>query len=170
MRKDLRKKTEKAILNLFDLAKQCCWNKISTNCQFIISEIKNLEGGDFLKQRIQQKKINDKKIPVSLNEILYELQNIYESVYDLNFYIYHAKKNTTIIEIQYYSKKSLNKGDFEILRKNQPMFHSKIRNPLYQKKQEKFDVNWEQGGWRHNWKMFWWKINYYRLKLRRDLI
>lgn len=128
----LRKNTEQAILNLFDVAKKCCWNKISEDCQFIISEIKNIEG-NFLEQRIQRRKINDKKTPVSLNEILYELQNIYGSVYDLNFYIYHAKKNTTIIEIRYYSKQSLNKQDFQMLKKNKPMFHSKIEIPPYQK-------------------------------------
>jgi len=40
------------------------------------------------------------------------------------------------------------------------MFHCKVAIPPYQKnKSEKYDVNWELGGVRHEWKMFWARRN-----------
>ena len=43
------------------------------------------------------------------------------------------------------------------------MLHCKIAIPPYQNKnidnnKDKFDVNWELGGWRHQWNWFCWRM------------
>ena len=54
------------------------------------------------------------------------------------------------MEISYRSK----------IKDNDPMLHCKIGIPPYRKDEsDKYDVNWELGGFRHRWNMFWWRKN-----------
>lgn len=76
-------------------------------------------------------------------------------MYDLNFYVYKAGKNETIIEIRYYPNPSLDSAFLEKVKDNEPMMHCKVPIPPYAEgKTKKFDVNWEQGGIRYEWNMF----------------
>jgi len=49
-----------AVPTLLNLATDLTWNKISDNCKFILTEIKD-NGLDFHQQRLATKKENDKK-------------------------------------------------------------------------------------------------------------
>ena len=138
------------------MAKNSCWNKISDNASYIISEIKN-----DVPNRTERKKANDKKKPKPLEKITTELKAFYENLYDINLYIFKSEKESTIIEIQYYPKSSLESDFYETVKSNEPMLHCKIGLPHYRKNDtEKFDVNWELGGIRHEWNNFLGKIRF----------
>lgn len=144
--------------SLINLVKEHCWNIISPNYSYIISEIVHVTVdynfyGD-LKIRRQR---NTLKTPKKLKEICKDLMLLYNNIYDLNLFVYQSKKNETIIEIKYYPKSSLRKDFFKTVEKNLPMLHVKIIPPIYHKSKtgEKFDVNWELGGWRFQWNLFW---------------
>ena len=53
-----------------------------------------------------RKRINDKKIPKSVSEIVADLSDIYENLYDINLHIYKSLKDKKIIEIRYFLKTS----------------------------------------------------------------
>jgi len=154
-----------AIPILIKMVKESCWNKMSENYSFILSEINNSEGKSFLEQRIVRCKLNDNKSPKSFEKIIAELNELYSNLYDVNLYIYKAEKRRTIIEIQYFPKTSLDKEYLQQVLFQNPMLHCKISNPPYvSEKKEKFDINWEFGGIRYNWEMFWWKT-----KLKKEI-
>jgi hypothetical protein len=68
---------KEATSTLLEMASNSCWNKISENTSYIISEIVTNEQ-DSSKKRIKRKKINDEKIPKSRAQIATELKKIYE--------------------------------------------------------------------------------------------
>ncbi|PKP20337.1 MAG: hypothetical protein CVU05_09380 [Bacteroidetes bacterium HGW-Bacteroidetes-21] len=154
---------------LIEMARDFSINKISDNCLYILSQINN-DGSNNLneirKARIQS---NEKKTPKRLNEITSDLFSIYSDLYDINLYVYKAKSNLTLIEIQYFRKSNLSQ-EYQIkVMNNKPMTHCKINIPYYaETNKEKFDINWEFGGLKHDWKMFWWKRNI-RKELRKNV-
>src|SRR5690349_7251276 len=104
MTKDtLHKEIEEAIPKLLDLGRELSWNKISENCKFILTEIKDSQE-NFHVHRILRKKENDKKVPVTFSEIMPALQSLYDNLYDINLHIYRADKRLTIVDIRYYPK------------------------------------------------------------------
>ncbi|MBQ4804529.1 hypothetical protein J8L88_16835 [Aquimarina sp. MMG015] len=147
---------KEATSTLLEMVRSSCWNEISDNTVYIISEI-----GKDLQNRTERKKENNGKEPKSLNEITTELKTIYENLYDINLHIYKSKKKKTIIEIQYYPKSSLELDFYETVRDDEPMLHCKIGIPSYRKNDsEQFDVNWELGGIRHEWNSFLGKMRF----------
>ena len=46
------------------------------------------------------------------------------------------------------------------MKNNPPMVHAKISMPVYAKKAEKFDVNWESESVTHKWKTFIYDLKY----------
>lgn len=156
MRESLRNSILSSRTALFNMAKDCCWNQLSNNCLYLLSEIEDTEE-NFHEQRRRRRQQNSLKTPQTLAQILPTLEEIYDNLYDVNLYVYHAKKRITLIEIQYYPISSLDSAYAEKVRHRAPMFHSKITIPPYRKDdEEKFDINWELGGIKHRWKMFWW--------------
>lgn len=153
--KDLKGLTD----DLLEMARNLTWNEISNDCRYILTEIVDSDK-NFFEQRKLRKRLNDSKIPRDLNLIVPDLKTIFENIYDLNLYVYKAKAEQTIIEIQYYPKSNLNKDYLEKVKDNKPMLHCKIATPPYAVDNKvKFDINWELGGLRHEWKMFWWRQN-----------
>lgn len=144
------------ISSLIKLANNYCWNEISPNYSFILSDI--IERENFSKK--YRNVINDKKSPINLKCAIEFLEKEYSDLYDINFYIFKAKKQQTIIEIQYYRKSSLDKDFSEKVKNNPPMVHAKISMPVYAKNEEKFDVNWESEGVVHKWKTFIYDLKY----------
>jgi hypothetical protein len=139
---------------LLEQARRICWNKISDNTCFLLSEIIHDGKNDF-DRRHYRKLNNDQKTPKSLNEITFEIENIFENLYDVNLYIYRSQKHQTIIEIQYYPKSTLDSEFREKVECAEPMLHCKIDLPMYaQDNDQKFDVNWPLGGTKHRWKEF----------------
>ena len=55
------------------MAKKACWNNISNETSYLISEIKNDELNTF-KKREERKKENEKKITKSIEQITVELK------------------------------------------------------------------------------------------------
>jgi len=150
-----------ATSSLIDMARNSCWNSISNNTSYIISEIKD-DGKNFEQQRIERNKVNNKKEPKSLQKIISELKMIFEDLYDINLYIFRSEKTKTIIEIQYYPKSSLESGFYKTVKNNSPMLHCKVSIPVYtdMNKEQKYDVNWELGGIRYEWNLFWYRLKF----------
>jgi len=153
---------------LLKMARNSCWNKISDDTCYIISEIKN-DSRDFKIQRIERKKANRKKKPISLEKATAELKSIYKNLYDINLEIYKSLNDKTIVDIRYYPKSALESDFYEAEKNNDPMLHCKVGIPPYAKgKSKKYDVNWELGGIRHEWKSFWNRLRFkwkYRIRL-----
>jgi len=144
---------------LLDMATDICWNKIRRNCQYILSEIDENQGENFFERAKIRKRVNEQKKPKSLKEIVMDLNLIYENLYDINLYIYNAKRNETIIEIRYFLKTSHTKDYYPVIKNNESMLHCKVAMPPYHIEGKKFDVNWELGGFRHEINMMWSKMN-----------
>lgn len=156
----LKEKIESCIGNLQRLAKINCWNEISFNYVFIVSDFNEFEGSNFFEQRKARNKVNKFKTALSLDSVIEILNKESHDFYDVNLYIFKASKKETIIEIQYYRKSNLEPNYFEIVKNEKPMFHSKISLPSYFLEGRKFDVNWELGGIRHSWNHFLSQIKY----------
>jgi hypothetical protein len=149
---------EEAVSKLLNLARELTYNKISNNCKFILTEIKDSDE-NFHAQRQLRKKENDKKVPVTLGELMANLQSLYDNLYDINLHIYRANKEMTIIDFRYYPKSSLDKDYLMKVLHNPPMLHCKVAQPpwLFDKR-EKFDVNWEHYQGRNTLSRLWMKL------------
>ena len=151
---------KEATSTLLEMARNSCWNKISENTSYIISEIKN-DSRNFEIHRFEKNKENQKKKPVTLENATAELKSIYQNLYDINLEIYKSQKNKTIVDIRYYPKSALESDYYETVKNNDPMLHCKVGIPPYaSNKSKKYDVNWELGGIRHEWNSFWNRIQF----------
>ncbi|MCD2258937.1 hypothetical protein [Psychroserpens luteolus] len=158
-KEDLKSDLEDATMRLLQLARQTCWNTISSNAVYIISEIEKNPKDIHINTLKSRKKKNDKKTVKSLEQITQDLNNIYDNLYDINLYVYKSTTRYTIIEIQYFPKSSLEASFLKTVKEERPMLHSKITFPIYRKNNsEKFDVNWELQGLRYKWNMFWHRL------------
>ncbi|MBP2617726.1 hypothetical protein [Chryseobacterium jejuense] len=159
-KENLKEKIETCIVNLQRLTKINCWNKISPNYVFIVSDFNEFDGANFFEQRKARNKVNKSKTPLLLDSVIEILDREYSDLYDVTLYIFKANKKETIIEIQYYRKSNLESDYLKIVKDEKPMFHSKISLPSYFLEGRKFDVNWELGGIRHSWNYFLSQIKY----------
>ncbi|MGC4099792.1 hypothetical protein [Ferruginibacter sp.] len=152
---ELQSDIEEMVTRLLAMARDMTWNKISDNCKFILSEIKDSTDA-FYAQKRKQKKENDLKTPVTLQEQMPALQKLYEDLYDINLHIYRTTKEYTVIDIRYYLKSSLDEAYRQQVLQNKPMLHCKVSTPNWlSDKNEKFDINWERKEWLIKWKMYW---------------
>lgn len=157
----LKSDLELAIPKLFEIAQELTWNKLSENCKFILTEIKE-RGENFHVQRRIRKKENDNLTPMTIDELLPKLLSLYDKFYDINLQIYRASKSLTIIEISYYSKSSLDIDYQQKIMNTEPMLHCKVSMPPWlSDKKEKFDINWE-----HYEMLTKWNLSLYRFKLK----
>jgi hypothetical protein len=154
----LQNQIEEAIPVLLNIAKELTWNKFSDNYKFILTEIKNNEENFHIQRRLAKKE-NDLKIPVTLQELLPTLENLYDDFYDINLQIYKATKDLTTIDFRYYPRSSLDTDFRQKALHNQPMFHCKVSMPPWlTDKKEKFDINWEHREVLTKWKLFWTRL------------
>jgi len=101
-KENLESSLKEATKKLLNLARDICWNKISDNTTYIISEIEDIEiPNDFYKSLLARKEANSKKTPKSIEEITIDLNLIFENLYDINLHIYKSEKYKTITEIRY---------------------------------------------------------------------
>ena len=151
---DLKEATEK----LLEIARKYSWNTVSENCLYIMSEIQDPPEKDLFEQRRIKNEVNQKKELKPLQDAVSALEGIWGNLYDVNLYVYKSTSKLTVVEIQYYPKSSLDKDYFEKVKFNDPMLHCKVAIPSYSNgDNSKFDINWESGGFRHKWKMYWWR-------------
>ncbi|SIT01614.1 hypothetical protein SAMN05421786_10451 [Chryseobacterium ureilyticum] len=159
-KENLKINIESGIVNLQRLAMISCWNKISSNFVFIVSDFNEFERSNFLEQRKIRNKVNKSKVILGLDSAIELLVKDYYDLYDITVYIFKADKKETIIEIQYYRKSNFEPDYFVMVKDNPPMFHSKISFPPYFLKGSKFDINWELDGIIHSWNYFLGQIKY----------
>ena len=95
----LQKQIEEALSQLLAMAKELTWNDPSANCRFILSEISHTED-PFFRQRPPFKTGKQKKAPLSLEQAMSLLQQLYADLYDVNLSAYRATKSETIIDIR----------------------------------------------------------------------
>jgi hypothetical protein len=153
----LQEEIEKAIPILLNMARDLSWNKISDNCQFILSEIINSDttGHEERDRRLEE---NKKKTSVAFSEIMPMLRHLYDNLYDINLHIYKSSKKLTIIDIRYYRKSSLDEDYRQKIINDPPMLHCKVSLPPWlSDKKEKFNINWEHNRRWILWKNFWQK-------------
>jgi len=155
---DIYKDLNDAKLKLLEMARESCWNKISEECEFILSEIDDNRASNFLEKRKLRNEENLIKSPTALKDCVKELTNIFSDLYDVNLYIFQSKKAKTIIEIRYFLKSKLELDYQRKVYDKDPMLHCKIGIPPYHTNKEiKYDINWELGGLRDKWNMFCWR-------------
>jgi hypothetical protein len=154
-----QKEIEEAVHKLLKMARELTWNEISDNYKFILTEIKDSQE-NFHVQRQLRKQENDKKVALTLNELMPSVQRLYDKLHDINLHIHRAHKHLTVIDIRYYPKSSLNIDYREKVINNDPMLHCKVAMPPWlTDKTKKFDINWEHKQWLTNWKLFWVRLN-----------
>jgi hypothetical protein len=163
-KENLYKEISEAVQSLLKMAHDSSFNKISDNCKFIISEIK-YNDKNFFEQNKIRKTDNVKKTPKPLTDIIIELEMLYTNLYDVNLYVYEAGKYSTIIEIQYFPRSSLEIEYQKTSTTQETMLHYKVAIPAYASdNKNKFDINWQLGTINHKWKMFW-----YQRKIKKHL-
>lgn len=155
-RDNLENDLRDATSSLLNMAREQCYNPISDNCLYILNEIPAIPAPDFSAERKRRNRINKRKPPVPLAELIPELENLYDNLHDVNLYIYKTNSRLTVVDIRYYLKTSLDEEHRENVKKS-PMLHCKVSIPPYAKDQAKFDIHWELGGLRHRWRLFWWR-------------
>lgn len=138
-----KKQVEESIHALLALAGNMVSNKLSNDCRFILTEIKYTSENLHAHRKIRKRE-NDRKTPVSIENILSIVNNLYDEIYDLNFQVYKATKKCTVIEISYFPKSSLEQDYRQKISGNPPMIHCKVAMPPWlSDNKEKFDINWE---------------------------
>lgn len=156
----LRSEIQSAITALFKLAEETCTNSLSHNLCFLVSEIKP-DYTRFKEERKIRIRENNSKTTISFNEAISQLLDQYDNLYDINLYVHKAKRNQTIIDIRFYPLSSLDPEYRDIAKQRAPMLHCKIANPVYCEG-NKFDINWEHGGLKHAWRLYWFRKKYAR--------
>lgn len=154
----LENEIQEAIPRLFDMARNLTRNSISENYKFILTEI-NISSENFHEQRKMNKKINDKKVPLSLTELMPTLRRLYDNFYEINLHIYRSTKSMTVIDFRYYPKSSLDKDYPEKIMHNHPILHCKVSMPPWlSDKEKKFDINWEYYEGLNRLRLLWFKL------------
>ncbi|WP_027385231.1 hypothetical protein [Chryseobacterium gregarium] len=141
------------LAGLLRLADRCCWNKLSPECFFIITDFNEFIDSNGFENHKLKNKINSQKALQDLDSSIELLKKEYADLYDIVLYVFKAGRHKTVIEIEYYRKSNFDPDYFEKIKNNPPMLHAKIHMPPYGKGGKKFDVNWKRRGWRHRWNM-----------------
>lgn len=129
-------------VSLLKLVEKNCWNKVSNNCLYILTDINELKYSSFHELRKLKQKNNSKKIPQNLNLVVKTLNEYFDDLYDVVLYVFKAESSKTIIEIEYLKKSDLDPKHYLKIKDYSPMFHAKIIMPPHQNQLEKFDINW----------------------------
>lgn len=89
---NLKNNIQHSLDNLLRLVEIHCWNKISPNIIFILSDFNEFKGSNSSEQRIHRNKLNSLKIPLTLDAAIQVLNNEYDDLYDVNLYVFKALK------------------------------------------------------------------------------
>ncbi|PWK80316.1 hypothetical protein LX99_00781 [Mucilaginibacter oryzae] len=164
-KENLQQLLEKTSNALLSMARDHCWNKISDNSLYIISEDSDTELNSFARNKIR-KLVNDKKTPQQLSALMPRLNDVYSDTYEFNLYIYKAKRDKTIIEITYRIKRyyGYDAEYKEMIKNSPPLLHCKVPIPYYahimQGKNKQFNINWELYPIDHVLRLFWHRLKY----------
>jgi hypothetical protein len=117
--------------------------------------------------------MNDRKVPVTLTELMPALTRLYDDFYDINLVIYRANRDNTVIDFRYYTKSSLGQNYREKILHQPPMLHCKVARPSWLEGKERFDINWQHYEWLNKLKLYWlqfrlraqWRLSTFRKKV-----
>lgn len=88
MKKNIEEQIKNLTTQLLELAAVTCWNDISKNLVFILSNISEVKGDDFFTQIINRNEIIVVKHQKSFNEAITDLKEIYDLIDDARAYRY----------------------------------------------------------------------------------
>ena len=129
---------------LLELANENCYNVISNNCKYILTEIDDSNFSNLQEIRRNRINLNLEKKPRSIENIVKEITALYSDLYDVNLHVFQSETENTIIDVRYYLKSKLNEEYKSQVVDNDPMLHIKIALPNFQEiPKVKFDINWE---------------------------
>jgi hypothetical protein len=128
------------VSRLMEIAGEFTFNTYAKDKLFILSEIKN----DHPSSKIVYEE-NEGKIPQLLSAQVRTLLIMFDDLYDINLYIHKTTSLSTIIDIRYYCKSSLDPAYRKTVIHNSPILHCKIPLPPDYKEGVKFDIHWPNG-------------------------
>ncbi len=158
----LKPEIKECTVCLLKMVRDHCWNIIPNQVVYVLSEIEDREGG--WKQMILAKKSKDILPIMNFDTLIKKLEFVYQDLHDIHLYVHRVERHRTIISVEYFLK---SKVSYVMKKEVPPMLHAKVSLPPYRgEESEKFDVHWEFGGLRHQWKMFWWRQKHLRKRRR----
>ncbi|OOQ58026.1 hypothetical protein BC343_10200 [Mucilaginibacter pedocola] len=155
-REELPEKLHEAKDSLFYLASLTCWNKISGNCLYHLMEDPN---NDTLKSWFLKRSPGEKLPLLSFDELAAALNELYPQLYNIGFYIRHAYKHQTIIDVRYIiwdSKIGSRDSNGEPL----PYIDVKIEMPPTYLNGKKIDINWQNDTLKHRIMFLWFRTKF----------
>ena len=164
-KENLNLQIKEATNTLLEMAKEHSWNKISNEVRYVINTVKTeiTEVENLFDRNRMRKKILEGKERVNLDSAIKQLKSDFDNIYLIELYVFKAKKNETIVEIEILEKSQLEDEYRKTVADKSPMLHCKVAIPPYKglKGKGKFDINWQLETIEYKWKMFWWrrKIN-----------
>ncbi len=156
---ELKYKLHNATIGLLGLAEKLCWNKISPNCVYYLSEDPN-DGSDIaLDSRVLKKSPKEKLKLQTLDEIMPVLTDLYPDIYDIKLFIRQAYRHYTVIDVRYI------KWDCDYALRNSngeplPFIDASIIMPPFYEEGKKTDVNWQYDTLKHRVELFWWRMKF----------
>ena len=162
-REEFEQKLLDSLNGLRLLVDKCCFNVLSNNYTFILTEIDIHPRGDFHDWRLLSIELNTKKPHLSYDEVIAHLLPIYLNLHEITTVVYKAQKNSTIIEVAYVLKSALAPSTQEHRKDKEPTYHVHVFRPFYLKDESvKFDINWQHQEWKNWWKRLVWKWKKYK--------
>lgn len=161
----LQSRIEEMSAALLAMARKDCWNCFAEKCVYILSTDKELQAYNAFSMRSLRKRLLDKRESVSATTAAEILAKQYSDLYDVNFYIFRAEEEQTVLEIRLDLISSFVGFTRDTTGDHIPMWHCKLGLPPYRKAGVKFDVHWELGGWRYQWN--WWRWRNFSRMARR---
>jgi len=150
----LRQGIKHCTTSLLEMVRDHCWNRIPEEVVYIISEIKDREAAGW-QNRIKSRRERDKLELMDFDTMMVNLEEIYPGIHDINLYVHRAVGKKTIVDVRYFPKARIG---YDSKPSTPAMIHAKIGLPPYRSHDsQKFDVHWEFGGLRHQWRMFRWR-------------
>ena len=161
----IQARVEEMSATLLAMVRKDCWNRFAEKCVYVFSTDQEFETGITLAMLRPRKRLLDKRERVSAATAAEKLAIQFSDLYDVNFYVFRAEAQQTVIEIRLDLISSFVDYTRDTTSDHIPMWHCKLGLPPYRKEGVKFDVHWELGGWRHRWNWWRWR-NFSRMTWR----
>jgi len=138
--------------DLLKMGKQLCINQFSQNIfyQKVMADELNFCLNPYELEKLKIKILTTQPL-LSINELTKEIELSKNRLDWVDFQLYYAHKNFTIIMVIFVPSENLNNSNMQ--------FHCCIETPSeHFNSKQKFDVNWKHKFCLAKWKFFWWHI------------
>lgn len=151
----LQQEIQQLIPLLLEMAGERTYNTIHPHCQFIMRNTKVDAEVNIHQRRKMIIKENRLKTPVPLDKIIPDLEAMQDDLYDVRLQVYRSNASSTIIEIGYFLRSSLEESYRRSVEGTPTMFHCAIELPPWlHDTNDRFDINWPFHHFRNSWKLF----------------